>query len=169
MQNDRKFLVRVLACMLPAHFLIGVAIAQQPGTSKHGAWETQCTSPTSNSKACALVQETMSEEQPSAGIMVAVRKAVGMPNGIIQIFTPPKIFLLEGADIKIDENELGKLPFFRCTEITCAAEAPISNDLINRMLNGKTMLITIYSNPGEELRYIFTLDGFKDGYNALRE
>ena len=31
------------------------------------------------------------------------------------------------------------------------------------------MLVTIYLNPGEGLRHIFTLDGFKDGYNALRE
>jgi len=111
----------------------------------------------------------MSEEQPNVGLMVAVTKTPGAPNGVIQIFAPPKTFLLEGAGIKIDGDEFGRLPFFRCTEITCAAEGRISDDLESKMLTGKTMLVTIYLNPGEGLRHILTLDGFKDGYNALRE
>ena len=56
-----------------------------------------------NVKACALVQKAMSEEQPNVGLMVAVRKAPGMPNGVMQIFAPPKTFLLEGVGIKVDE------------------------------------------------------------------
>lgn len=169
MQCTRKCLVSVLACVPLAHFSVGVAVAQQPDISKFGVWETQCAPSSFNIKTCALVQKTMSEEQPNIGIMVAVTKAPGTPNGAIQIFAPPKTFLLEGAGIKVDEDEFGKLPFFRCMEITCAAEGRISNDLLSKMLNGKTMLITIYVNPGEGLRHIFTLHGFKDGYNALRE
>ena len=80
----------------------------------------------------------MSEEQPNVGIMVAVRKAPGTPNGVIQFFAPRGTFLLEGVGIKVDKDELGKLPFFRCNQIACAAEGPISNDLMNKMLNGKT-------------------------------
>jgi invasion protein IalB len=110
----------------------------------------------------------MSEEQPNVGLMVAVRKAPGVPNGVMQIFAPPKTFLLEGVGIKI-EHEFGRLPFFRCTEITCAAEGPIRDDLISKMLNGKTMLVTIYLNPGEGVRHILTLVGFKEGYDGLRE
>ncbi|WP_292533219.1 invasion associated locus B family protein [Methylocystis sp.] len=170
MQADRKFFVRVLGPLLPAYFLVGVAFAEQAETSKHGAWEIQCgPTSTTNVNKCALVQRTMSEEQPSVGIMVAVTKAPGVPNGVIQIFAPPKTFLLEGAGIKVDDNEFGRLPFFRCTEITCAAEGRISDDLLSKMFNGKAMLITIYINPGEGLRHIFALYGFKEGYNSLRE
>lgn len=169
MQCSRRSLVSVLACLPFADFLAGAALAQQPEKSKFGAWETQCSPSTNNVKVCALVQKAMSEEQPNVGLMLAVRKAPGTPNGVIQIFAPPGTFLLEGVGIKVDENEFAKLPFYRCTQITCAAEAPISNDLMSKMLNGKNLLITIYVNPGEGLRHIFTLDGFKDGYNALRE
>ncbi len=169
MQCSRRSLVSVLACLPFAHFLAGAALAQQPETSKFGAWETQCSPSINNVKVCALVQKAMSEEQPNVGLMVAVRKAPGMPNGVIQVFAPLGTFLLEGVGIKVDEAEFAKLPFFRCTQITCAAEGPISNDLMSKMLNGKNLLITIYVNPGEGLRHIFTLDGFKDGYNALRE
>ncbi|MGD9545623.1 MAG: invasion associated locus B family protein [Methylocystis sp.] len=147
---------------------MSVAIAQQPDVKKYGAWEIQCASQ-SNGKACALVQKKVSEEQPSVGIMVAIRKAPTMPNGAIQIFAPPKTFLLEGVGIKVDSHEFGKLPFFRCTEITCAAEGPISDDLLNKMLNGRTLLVTIYLNPGEGLRHLVALNGFKDGYKALSE
>jgi len=169
MQSIRRSLFNVLACLQLTNFSAGPAVAQQPEISKYGAWEIQCAASTSNVKACALVQKAASEEQQNVGIMAAVRKAPGIANGVIQFFAPPKTFLLEGVEIKVDEREFGRLPFFRCTEITCAAEGPITNDLINKLLNGKTMLITIYANPGEGLRHIFTLDGFKDGYNALRE
>jgi invasion protein IalB len=169
MQCGRWSLACALASLPFAHLLAGAAGAQQPDPSKFGAWETQCTPSTANVKACALVQKAMSEEQPNVGLMVAVRKARGMPNGMMQVFAPPNTFLLEGVGIKVDSDEFGRLPFFRCAQITCAAEGPISNDLMHKMLNGKTMLITIYLNPGEGLRHILTLDGFKNGYNALRE
>jgi invasion protein IalB len=164
-----RSLVGVIACLSLAHFSVSAVVAQQPDASKFGAWETQCTPSTANVKTCALVQKAMSEEQPTVGLMVAVTKTPGAPNGVIQIFAPPKTFLLEGAGIKVDGHDFGKLPFFRCAEITCAAEGRISEDLMHKMFNGKTMLITIYLNPGEGLRHILTLDGFKDGYNALRE
>jgi invasion protein IalB len=162
-------LFSVLACLLFADFLAGAALAQQLETSKIGAWGTQCSPSTNNVKVCALVQKAVSEEQPNVGLMVAVRKAAGMPNGVIQVFAPLGTFLLEGVGIKVDETEFPKLPFFRCTQITCAAEGAIGNDLMSKMLSGKNLLITIYFNPGEGLRHIFALDGFKDGYNALRE
>jgi invasion protein IalB len=75
--------------------------------------------------------------------MVAIKKTPGMPNGEIQFFAPPGTLLLEGVGIKVDETEFSKLPFFRCTQITCAAEGPISNDLMSKMLNDKNLLITI--------------------------
>jgi invasion protein IalB len=170
MQSDRIFSVLVLACMIFAHFSLSSAVAQQPEPSfKHGAWEIQCAPSTANVKACALVQKVMSEEQPNVGLMVAVRKAAGMANGMMQIFAPPKTFLLDGVGIRVDGDEFTRLPFFRCTEITCAAEGPISNNLMQKMFVGRNLLVTIYLNPDEGLRHILTLDGFKDGYNALRE
>ncbi|ULO23788.1 invasion associated locus B family protein [Methylocystis sp. SB2] len=75
--------------------------------------------------------------------MVAIKKTPGMPNGEIQFFAPPGTLLLEGVGIKVDETEFSKLQFFRCTQITCAAEGPISNDLMSKMLNDKNLLITI--------------------------
>lgn len=170
MRYSKRSLASILACLPFAHFSVSAVEAQQqPEISKYGAWEIQCAASTSNVKACALVQKVISEEQESVGIMAAIRKVPAMPNGAIQIFAPPKTFLLEGAGIKVDEHEFGRLPFYRCTEITCAAEGPISNDLMSKMFNGKNLLITIYFNPGEGLRHIFALDGFKDGDNALRE
>ncbi|MGJ0424494.1 invasion associated locus B family protein [Methylocystis sp.] len=167
MQCSRRSLVSVLACLAFARFLTGAALAQRPETAKFGAWEMQCSPSTNNVKLCALVQKAASEEQPNVGLMVAVKKAADMPNGVIQVFAPLGTFLLEGVGIKVDEVEFPKLPFFRCTQITCAAQGPISNDLMSKMLNGKNLLMTIYINPGEGLRHIFALDGFKDGYNAL--
>ncbi|PWB89899.1 hypothetical protein C5688_13760 [Methylocystis sp. MitZ-2018] len=50
--------------------------------------------------------------------MVAVKKKPGTPNGEIQFFAPPGTLLLEGVEIKVDETEFSKLPFFRCTQIS---------------------------------------------------
>ncbi|WP_409455202.1 invasion associated locus B family protein [Methylocystis sp. H62] len=121
MQYSRRSVVCVLTCLPFAHFAMSAAVAQQPEISKYGAWETQCVLSPSGVRTCALVQRARAEEQPKIGLMVAVRKVADMPNGMIQIFAPPKMFLLEDVGIKIDSDELGRLPYFRCTEITCTS------------------------------------------------
>jgi invasion protein IalB len=145
------------------------AEGQSPPVTKFGAWEMQCsTSAGAKTPLCALTQTVRSEEQPSANTMVAFRKIPGSTKGILQIIAPPNSFLIEGAKIKVDQDEVGALPFFRCNQIGCAAEGGMSDDITNKLLTGKNMLVTIYINPGEGLRNIFALDGFKDGYKSLQ-
>jgi invasion protein IalB len=153
-----------LVCCPPAK-----AEAQSPPVTKFGAWEMQCTS-SANAKAplCALTQTVRSEEQPSVNMMVAFRKIPGSSKGILQIVAPANSFLIEGAKVKIDQDDVGALPFFRCNQIGCAAEGGLSDDITSKLLSGKNLLVTIYINPGEGLRNIFPLDGFRDGYKSLQ-
>lgn len=149
--------------------LAGGAQAQLAQPVKFGAWDLQCAAtPASKSQLCALTQTVRSEELASASIVVAFRKASGQAKGVLQIMAPLNAFLLEGAKVKIDQDDIGAVPFFRCNQIGCAAEAPLGDDIVNKLLNGRNLLVTIYINPGEGLRNIVSLDGFKDGYKALQ-
>lgn len=76
---------------------MSAAVAQQAQNLKYGVWETECMPSSSGVRTCALIQRAMADEQPKIGLLVAVRKIADMPNGMIQIFAPPKMFLLEGA------------------------------------------------------------------------
>ncbi|MFZ3180155.1 MAG: invasion associated locus B family protein [Methylocystis sp.] len=101
-------------------------------------------------------------------VIVTFAKIPASPNAVIQIIAPLDTFLLEGARMKVDQDEIGKLPFFKCAPIGCAAEGPISDDVISKLLTGKNIIITIYIRPGEGLRHVLSLDGFADGYKALK-
>jgi len=149
--------------------LPGWAETQASPPTKYGAWEMQCaSSQTSITQLCALTQTVRSEEQASVNTVVAVRKAPMAQKAVLQIIAPLSAFLLEGVKVKIDQDDIGTIPFFRCSQIGCAAEAPLPDDILNKLQSGKNMLITIYINPGEGLRNIFPLDGFKDGYKLLQ-
>lgn len=149
--------------------LPGRAETQAGPSTKYGAWEMQCAlSQTSKTQLCALTQTVRSEEQASVNTVVAVRKAPTAPNAVLQIVASPSVFLLEGVKVKIDQDDIGTIPFFRCSQIGCAAEAPLPDEVLSKLQSGKNMLITIYINPGEGLRNILPLDGFKDGYRLLQ-
>lgn len=153
-----------LACFSP-----GLAEAQSPTAKKFGSWELQCAaSAKAETQVCALTQTVRSEEQPSASTIVAFRKLPGSTKSVLQIIAPPNAFLIEGAKIKVDQDDVGTLPFFRCSQLGCAAEGGVSEEITDKLLSGKNMLVTIYINPGEGLRNIFPLEGFKDGLKALQ-
>ncbi|WBK01259.1 invasion associated locus B family protein [Methylocystis parvus] len=162
--------LRALFILLLASPLPGGAQAEvSPPAAKFGAWDLQCASPPgAKGPVCALTQTVRSEEMASASVIVAFRKSPAIPNGVLQIMAPQSVFLLEGIKVKIDQDDIGAIPFFRCTQIGCAAEAPLGEDVVKKLASGRNLLITIYINPGEGLRNIVPLEGFKDGYKALQ-
>ena len=74
--------------------------------------------------------------------MVTFAKIPASPNAVIQIVAPLDTSLLEGARMKVDQDEIGKLPFFKCAPIGCAAEGAISDDVISKLLTDKNIIIT---------------------------
>lgn len=140
-------------------------VAQEATITKFGAWQMRC-APAKPS--CTLAQAVRSDDQANVQVMVTFVKIPASPNAVIQIVAPLDTFLLEGARMKVDQDEIGKLPFFKCAPIGCAAEGPISDDVISKLLTGKNIIITIYIRPGEGLRHVLSLDGFADGYKALK-
>ncbi|NUJ81855.1 invasion associated locus B family protein [Methylocystis sp. FS] len=142
-------------------------VAQEATITKFGAWQMRC-SPAPSKPSRTLAQAVRSDDQANVQDMVTFAKIPASPNAVIQIVAPLDTFLLEGARMKVDQDEIGKLPFFKGAPIGCAAEGPISDDVISKLLTGKNIIITIYIRPGEGLRQVLSLDGFADGYKALK-
>lgn len=146
---------------------LNVAAEQAPAVTKFGSWQMRCLPAPSKPPACTLAQAVRSDDQANSQVLVTLAKIAGSPNAVIQIIAPLDTFLLEGARMKIDQDEIGKLPFFKCAPVGCAAEGPISDDVIRKLLTAKNIIVTIYIRPGEGLRHVLSLDGFVDGFKAL--
>ena len=85
----------------------------------------------------------------------------------MRIVAPPGVFLINGAGLKIDQTDIGRVPFFRCSPAGCIADAPLDDKLLDQLSNGKIATVVIYLEPGEGLRHLVRLEGLKEGLGKL--
>lgn len=149
--------------------LSNFGFAQQARTEKFGAWDLHCqTSQNSPSEECGLSQSVRSEDKPNVNIAVMIIKPFKAKSAILRIVAPPAVFLVNGVSMKIDQTDIGRLPFFRCAPGGCISDAPLDAELLSKLKNGKIATLVIYMEPDEGLRHQIRLDGFKEAFAQLR-
>jgi invasion protein IalB len=109
-----------------------------------------------------------SEENQKVTVAIIVRKTPTLKTGSFEVIAPEGVLLPEGVKFKIDQADIGQLPFIKCMAGGCVAQGILDDSLAEMLKNGRIGVVTIYLNPGEGLRRLLTLDGFKEGYEALR-
>lgn len=164
MNRNFKYLLAMTLSVVPA-----LGQAEETSRGKVGAWEVRCQS-ASGAKAeqCVLAQTVRSEDKAGVNMAMIVSRPAGTGATIMRIIAPPGVFLLNGAGMKIDQTDIGRLPFFRCSPAGCIADAPLDDKLLDQMLNGKIATVVIYLEPGEGLRHLVRLEGLKEALEKLR-
>jgi invasion protein IalB len=144
------------------------AQAQEAVKAKFGAWALRCdNSVNSATGECALTQTIRSDDKANVTIAVMIRKTPQIKNGLFQVVAPLNVILPQGVKFKIDQLDIGQLPFFKCSPIGCIAEGLIDDALLERLKAGRIGVITIYLTPEEGLRHLVALEGLKEGLEAL--
>ncbi len=147
----------------------GCAQTGTPHITKFGAWVLRCEALAgAGNQQCALIQTVHSEENANVSVAAIFRKSPALKNGIFEVIAPEGVLLPEGIKFKIDQSDVGQLPFMKCISGGCLAETVLDDNVLEKLNNGRVGLVTIYVNPGEGLRHVFSLDGFKDGWEALK-
>jgi invasion protein IalB len=143
------------------------AEAQEVLKGKVGAWEIRCQSSAGQAEKCGLTQTVRSEDKAGVNIAVIIVKAPGAKAAVLRVIAPIAVYLVNGVGVKIDQTDMGKLPFFRCTPAGCLTEAPLDEKILDQMRNGKILSLVIYLEPEEGLRHLVRLDGFKEALEKL--
>lgn len=147
----------------------GSARGQEVGKTKFGSWELRCeTAVSGSSEHCALTQMVRAEDVANVSLGVMIVKTQEAKNGVLRIIAPMNVFLPNGVSLKIDQTDVGRVGFVRCAPSGCIADAPIEDQLLEQLKAGKIATLVVYMTPYEGLRNLFSLDGFRDGYERLR-
>jgi invasion protein IalB len=166
-------IVNLLAAiaMSPMFFMWpnAIASAEDKAKTRFGAWELHCETPSgATSERCALVQTVRSEDKANANLGVIVARPPELKTTILRVVAPLNVYLLNGVSLKIDQNDIGRASFFRCSAGGCLSDIPIEDKLLSQLKSGKIATLVIYLEPYEGLRHLVRLEGFNEGYERLR-
>ncbi|RNJ48023.1 invasion associated locus B family protein [Methylocystis hirsuta] len=147
----------------------GFAWGQEAGKTKFGAWELRCETPVGgSSEQCVLTQMVRAEDTANVNLGVMILKPREVKGGVLRILAPMNVFLPNGVSLKIDQTDIGRVGFVRCAPSDCIADAPIEDKLLDQLETGKIATLVVYMTPYEGVRNLFSLEGFKQGYERLR-
>jgi invasion protein IalB len=87
---------------------------------------------------------------------------------VLRVLAPLSVYLPNGVSLKIDQTDIGRAAFFRCSQAGCLSDIPIDGKLLEQLKGGKIATLVIYLEPDEGLRHLVRLEGFKEGYEKIR-
>jgi invasion protein IalB len=163
----RSLSAGVVLVSLPLSFITLAAAETFKG--RFGGWELHCGVPIgAKAEECALLQTVRSEEATNAHLGIMVIKPQELNIAVLRVVAPLSVYLLNGVSLKIDQADIGRVPFFRCNPTHCIADIPIDDKLLEQLKGGKIATLVIYLEPNEGLRHQVRLEGFKEGYEKVR-
>lgn len=155
--------------MLWALSLGGFARTEEKAKVRFGAWEMQCQPAVgANPEQCALTQTVKAEERGVSNLGVIIAKPPEANTPVLRVLAPLSVYLINGVTLKIDQTDIGRAPFFRCSPAGCVSDISIDEKLLEQLKTGKIATLVIYLDPTEGLRHQVRLASFKEGYERLR-
>jgi len=134
-----------------------------------GAWQISCGKPAgSKVEKCAAVQSVTAEDRPNVGLTVIFQKSLTSKKQMLLVVAPLGVLLPNGLGLIIDGKDVGRVPFLRCGQIGCFAEAVIPRELADKFKKGKTALFTIFQTPEEGIAIPITLKGIGKALAQLK-
>jgi invasion protein IalB len=144
------------------------ASAQGVVKAKYGDWELRCeTPPGALHEQCALLQSVAAEDRPNINLIVIVLKTADGKSRLLRVIAPLGVLLPSGLGLKIDETDVGRAGFVRCLTTGCVAEVVMDEQIIGQLKGGKAATFIIFQTPEEGIGIPLTLNGFKEGFDAL--
>lgn len=163
----------ILAALLPAIMLAVAgaspgAYAQGAVKSVHEDWQIRCeTPPGAQSEQCALFQSVVADDRANVGLTVLVLRTADQKTRLMRVQVPLGVLLPAGLGLKVDDADVGRAGFVRCTLRGCYAEVVLDDTLVGKLRSGKTATFFIFQTPEEGIGFPMSLKGFGDGFDKL--
>ena len=166
-----RMALRLAAAVLAALPVISHTAAAQEATVKatHGAWQVKCGKPPGKKQeACALVQDVTAEDRPNVGLKVMFLKTGDGNKQLLRVVAPLGVLLPAGLGLKIDDKDIGQVPFIRCGKIGCVTEIVVKDKLITALKGGKSAIFVIFDTPEAGIGIPISLKGFTAGLASVK-
>jgi invasion protein IalB len=163
-----------LSAALPLSLLLSAigassgAFAQGAVKSVHDDWQIRCeTPPGAQNEQCALFQSVVAEDRANVGLTVLVLRTADQKTRLMRVQVPLGVLLPAGLGLKVDQADVGRAGFVRCTLRGCYAEVVMDDNLVKQLRNGQTATFFIFQTPEEGIGFPMSLKGFGEGYDKL--
>ena len=135
--------------------------------SQHGDWRILCEAAAGpGAERCALVQNVESADRPGFGLVVMILKTPDDKTRM-RVAAPLGIFLPPGLGLRVDGEEVGNAPFWFCRPYACETEAVLTDQIMERLRQGREALFVLFERPEKGTGLIVSLNGFSVGHQAL--
>ncbi|MEM1048818.1 MAG: invasion associated locus B family protein [Pseudomonadota bacterium] len=164
MSRLRAALVAVILASISG----STAFAQGEVKSSHGDWQIRCdTPPGAQSEQCALIQNVTAEDRDNVGLSVIALKTADKQAKILRVLAPLGVLLPAGLGLRIDDEDVGRAGFVRCTVSGCIAEVILDDALLEKLSKRTLATFIIFQTPEEGIGIPISLSGFRDGFDSL--
>ena len=133
----------------------------------NGDWETRCDTPTGAKGSSARWSRTWSRRTVHITLVVIVLKPVDKKKPLMRVVAPPFVFLPTGLGLKIDQVDVGHVPFAHCFGSGCFSEVEMDDKLIGQLKTGTTATFIVFQSPDDGVGIPVSLDGFAKAFDAL--
>lgn len=135
-----------------------------------GAWSVKCGAPPgSKTEKCWVEQKVTAEDRPQVGLTIVYFQSPDKQVRRLQAVAPLGVLLVNGLGLKIDSQDIGRVPFQRCPPLGCIAEAQVDDKLINLFKNGSEALFVIFDTPEAGIGIPVSLTGFSAAVDSLEK
>jgi invasion protein IalB len=144
------------------------AAAQGAVRQVFGEWRLRCeTPPGAQSEQCALTAQVEDKDRSDAVLGILVFKTADRKASLIRIVAPPHVLLSAQLGLRVDNVDLGHIPFQHCLPKGCIADSPMDERVIKQMRTGQTAMFSVYFSPEEGIGFPVALKGFSEGFDKL--
>lgn len=151
----------------PAGYAAGDAPTSQIKAT-YGAWQMRCQLPPgAKQEKCVLVQSVRAEDQPHLSLTVIFLRAFDGSTRVLRVVAPLGVLLPTGLGLKIDNADVGHVPFLKCVPNGCLAEVVVNDELIGKLKTGTSAAFILFQTPDYGVGIPVPLQGFSQGAEHL--
>ena len=154
-----------LAALLAIPFA-PLAYGQARIESLHGDWAVRCTFKTSRRDNCGITHRKRYVLDRTRVSIVVVKGRNGRGR-LLRVVTPDSVDQGGGVTVRVDQHEIGKLPFVRCDYRGCIAQKALNAKQFELFRSGKTVYATMITEFGRDYDMSVSLKGFGEAYDNL--
>jgi invasion protein IalB len=161
-----NYFVRTAAALAAtsAAALLAASSANAQSAPQNG-WYKVCAKQEENDICNVQFQSVASNGQLVTAVSLATIKGK-INRRVFQVTVPTGRLIPAGIKVKIDENKENTMSYFICIPQSCMAEAPLDDNLVAILKNGKAMIITSTNFQNRPNPVTITLEGFTAAFDG---
>jgi len=166
----------ILRWCWPAVALVALSLGLAPAyaqstdqTPPPENWATGCTAPERGAPLdCSIMQRAIDSRSGRLVAMVRIRVPSDTKSPVMLVQLPLGVYLPARLTMSVDGAAAGTVEFQTCDQNGCYAGAPVPDNLLDAMLKGQTLSLTVQNQARQASSVPMSLIGFAKAYAQIR-